>query len=152
MNWDKWSSKPSRDKRNFPRICGPTPAPPYSKGIWVYFPRIKQLRYETASYHDPTRLWNPSCIIILKYALCLTKYYGLLSQEFYLPFRERMQDPIKTVRCSNFLHILTFLNMPAFYKTQSSYLIELLSHFKLLSCPALGSEGCHFMRTMCTED
>ena len=66
-----------------------------------------------------------------------------------LSFRERMQDLIKLERCSNFLQIFTFLNMPALnYKTQSAYLIGILLHFKLLSCPALASEGCHFMRKM----
>ena len=113
----------------------------------------KQLRCETSSYHDPNGLWNPSCIITLKYVLCMTKYYGLLSQEFYLSFTERMQDLTKIVRCSNILQIFTFLNMPALnHKTQSKYLIGMLLHFKLLSCPALASEGCHFMWKMCTEN
>jgi len=65
-----------------------------------------------------------------------------------------MQDLIKIVRCSNFPQIFTFLiNMPVLnYKTQSMYLIGILLHFKLLSCPTLASEGCHFMWKMCTEN
>ena len=64
-----------------------------------------------------------------------------------------MQGLIKIVRCSNFLQIYTILSMPALnYKTQSLHLIAILLHFKLSSCPALASEGCHFMWTMCTQN
>jgi len=64
-----------------------------------------------------------------------------------------MQDLIKIIRCSNFLQIFTFLNTPALnYKTQSTQLIGILLDFKLLSCPALASEGCHFMWKMCKEN
>ena len=63
-----------------------------------------------------------------------------------------MQDLIKIVRCSNFLQI-TFLNRPTLnYKTESMHLVGILLHFKPSSCPALASEGCHFMWTMCTEN
>jgi len=43
--------------------------------------------------------------------------------------------------------------MPALhYKTQSTYLIGISQHIRLLSCPALASEGCHFMWKLCTGD
>jgi len=75
------------------------------------------------------------------------------SRTYMQSFRERLQDLIKLERCSNLLQIFTFLNMPALnYKTQSTYLIGILLHFKLSSCPALASEGCHFMWKMCTEN
>jgi len=64
-----------------------------------------------------------------------------------------MQDLIKIVRCGNFQQIYTILNMPALnYKTQSMYLIRISQHFRLLSYPALASEGCHFMWKLCTGD
>ena len=61
-----------------------------------------------------------------------------------------MQVLTKIVRCSNFLQIYTILNMPALnYKTQSTYLIKISQRIRFLSCPALASEGCHFMRKLC---
>ena len=58
-----------------------------------------------------------------------------------------------SVRYSNFLQIYTILNMPALnYKTQSTYLIRISQHFRLLSCPALASEGYHFMWELCAGD
>ena len=51
-------------RKNFPRTCRPVPMPPYLKGIGVYFPRLKQLRYENASYNEQNQFWNPSCIDI----------------------------------------------------------------------------------------
>ena len=64
-----------------------------------------------------------------------------------------MQDLIKIVKCSNFLQIYTILNMPALnYRTQSTYLIRISQHFKLLLCPALASVGCHFTWKLCTWD
>jgi hypothetical protein len=42
----------------------PSPTSSYSKVIGVYFPLKERLRRETVSYHDPNRLWNPSCLII----------------------------------------------------------------------------------------
>ena len=64
-----------------------------------------------------------------------------------------MQDLVKIVRCSIFLLIYTILNLPALnYKTQSTYLIRISQHFRLLACPALASEGCHFMWKLCTGD
>jgi len=64
-----------------------------------------------------------------------------------------MQDLKKIVRCSNFLQIHTILNMPALhYKTQSTYLIRISQQIRLLSCPALASEGCRFMWKLCTGD
>ena len=57
-----------------------------------------------------------------------------------------MQDLIKTVSCSNVLQIYTILNVPALnYKIHSTYLIRISQHFRLLSCPALASEGCRFI-------
>ena len=82
-NCEKRGSKCGRGRRSLPRTCSPAPAS-YSKGIGVSSPRIKWLRRETASYHDPKQLWNPNCIINLKIVLCLTKQYGLISQELYL--------------------------------------------------------------------
>jgi hypothetical protein len=64
-----------------------------------------------------------------------------------------MQDLIKIVSCSNVLEIHTILNMPALNcKTQFTYLIRISQHFRLLSCPALASEGCRFMWKLCTGD
>jgi hypothetical protein len=61
-----------------------------------------------------------------------------------------MQDLIKIVRCSNFLQKYIILNMPASnYKTQSTYLIKISQCIRLLSCPALASEGCRFMWKLC---
>jgi len=76
VKWEKQGSKPGRGRRIFPRTCRPALSY-YSKGIGVNFPMIKRLRRETASYHDPIRLWNPRCIItrILKFVLCLTKLW-----------------------------------------------------------------------------
>ena len=41
----------------------------------------------------------------------------------------------------------------ASFKLQNStHLIRIPQHFKLLSCPALASEGCRFMWNLCTGD
>jgi hypothetical protein len=64
-----------------------------------------------------------------------------------------MQDLIKIVSCSNILQIYTILNMPDLnYKIQSTCLIRISQHFRLLSCPALSSEGCRFMWKLCAGD
>jgi len=44
-----------KGRRIFPRTCRPASTPPYSKGIRVYFPRLKQLRCENSSYHHPNQ-------------------------------------------------------------------------------------------------
>jgi len=47
----------------------------------------------------------------------------------------------------------TILKVPALnYKPQYTYLIGISWHLKFLSCPALASEGCHFMWKVCTAD
>ena len=123
-NWEKQGSECGRGRRISPRTCSRAPMSSYSKDIRAYFPKIRRLRRETASYHDSNRLWNPSCIVNLKFVLCLTKQYGLISQEFYLSFWVKMQDLIKILRCCNFLQIYTIFNVPDLnYKTQSTHLI-----------------------------
>jgi hypothetical protein len=68
-NCKKLGSKCGRGRRIFPRTFSPAPASSYSEGIGVYFPRIKRLRRETATYHDPNRFWNPNYIVNLKFVL-----------------------------------------------------------------------------------
>jgi hypothetical protein len=72
-NWEKRGSKCGRSRRIFPRTCSAALASSYSNSIGVYFPRIRRLRRETASYHEPNRLWDRSCKVILKFVLHLTK-------------------------------------------------------------------------------
>ena len=96
---------------------------------------------------------------ILEFALddcfmhILVKKEGETPYLFSFRFNKIKCNLIKIVRCSNFPQIFIFLNIPALnYQIQSTHLIGILLHFKLSSCPALASEGCHFMWTMCTQN
>jgi len=65
------------------------------------------------------------------------KTVWITKKKFYLSFKERMQNLITIVRCSNFLQIFMFLNSPALsYKTQSMHLIGILIAFQafVMSC------------------
>ena len=53
----------------------------------------------------------------------------------------------------HFLHVSRIRVKHASFKLQNSmHLIRISQHFRLLSCPALASEGCRFMWKLCTGD